>query len=113
MKQLLIIVFFLLFLSIQAWADCAWVLVKEKSFPENQLADPYVSVMPHSYYEKKKECEEGKESTLTFEGMVVGQTRNMKLHWIEGKDDKGREAVYRFECIPSNVLSLYIRAERQ
>ena len=105
-------VFVILMFSVQSWADCAWVLTKQKTFPEDRLSDPYVSVMPHSYYESKKECDTGREQTLTFEGNIKGQTFNTKMKWIERKEDKGREAYYTYECIPSNVLSLYIKAER-
>lgn len=111
MRQILISGFVIHMLSVQSWADCAWVLIEQKSFPEARLSDPYVSVMPHRYYESKKECDAGGEQTLRNEGNIKDQTFNTKLKWIERKDDKGREAYYRYACIPSNVLSLYIRAE--
>jgi hypothetical protein len=101
-----------LILAAQTWADCAWLLIKQKSFPEDRVSDPYISVMPVSYFEGKKDCDNGRESTLNFEGMVKDQSLNKKMKWIERKDEKGHEEYYSYECIPSNVLSLSIKAER-
>jgi hypothetical protein len=112
MRHLIVSSLVVLILAAQTWADCAWVLIQEKSFPEDRISDPYISVIPVGYFEGKKDCDDGKKSKLQFEGMVKDQTFNKQLGGIVRKDDKGREAYYTYECIPSNVLSLYIKAER-
>lgn len=44
--------------------------------------------------------------------MGEGQKVVAHMKSIVLKDDKGREAYYGYECIPSNVLTLFMRAER-
>lgn len=110
MRKLLILTILVLFAAGQAWADCAWVLVEQKSYPNQLLSTPAVSVIPDSYYETQKECLKGKETTLSFGAMVEGQ--KVMAHMIVRKDEKEREAYYGYECIPSNVLALFMRAER-
>jgi hypothetical protein len=112
MRKLLIFTIFVLFSAGQAWGDCAWVLVEQKKYPEQLVSAPFLSVTPYSYYETQKECLKGKETTLAFESIVQEQKFVAHMKAIVRKDEKGREAYYRYDCIPSNVLTLFIRAEQ-
>ena len=112
MRKLLILTILVLFAAGQAWADCAWVLTEQKKYPDQLVSAPAVAVIPHSYYETQKECLKGEETTLGFEAMVEGQKAVAGMREIVRKDEKGREAYYRYGRIPSNVLALFMRAER-
>lgn len=112
MRKLLILTILVLFAAGQAWADCAWVLVEQKKYPNQLVSTPAISVIPYSYYETQKECLKGKETRLGIEATVEGQELVARLNEIVRKDEKGSEAYYRYECIPSNVLALFMRAER-
>ena len=110
MRKWLILTILVLFAAGQAWADCAWVLVERKKTPDQLVSAPDVSVRPDSFYETQKECLKSQTTSLDFEATVQGQ--QVLKGSVARKDAKGREAYFTYECIPSNVLALFIRAER-
>lgn len=110
MKQLVIALLVLHVLALQSWADCAWVLIEKKKYPEQLVTDPPVETKVMSYSESQSECSSEKERTLSFSRHVVGES--VVNHEIARKDERGREAYYAFDCIPATVLSIYLQNKR-
>lgn len=54
MRKLLILAMLVLFAAGHAWADCAWVLVENKTYPEQLASTPAVAIIPNSYYESRR-----------------------------------------------------------
>jgi hypothetical protein len=84
MRKLLILTILVLFAAGQAWADCAWVLIKRDYSKQTNHVPKSTA---YSYYDSQSACD----------------TARVKITQVNIKD-----LAKNYECIPSNVLNLYV-----